>query len=201
MHTVNLLTRLVENHQILVYLIVYLGSVFEGEFFLISTGILIHLGALNFWFALLFVLLGGISKTFAGYALGEFLYERFNHNRFFKYIQKRVYNIFPKFKEKPFWSIFVSKFIVGANNIVIIFSGYEKIDYKKFLKAEILAITIWAPLLLSLGYFFSYTAFHISRDIWRFFIIVLVLYIIFVLFDKLVSWIYELFEEFYNESR
>lgn len=201
MHTVNLLTRLVEHHQILAYGIIYLGLIFEGEFFLISTGILVHLGALNFWFSLFFILLGGLSKTFIGYALGKFLFKKFNYHKFFKYIQKRVYNILPKFKTKPFWSIFISKFIIGANNIVIIFSGYEKIDYKKFLKAEISATAIWAPFLLSLGYFFSYTALHVSREIWKFLIVVLILYIIFVLFDKLVSWLFELFEEFYDENQ
>lgn len=201
MHTVNLLTSLVENNQILVYLMIYSGLVLEGEFFLISVGILIYLGALNPWLTVLFVFAGGLSKTFIGYALGEFLYKKFNHHRFFKYIQKRVYNILPGFKTKPFLSIFISKFIFGANNIVIIFSGYEKINYKKFLKAEILAMMIWAPLLISLGYFFSYTALHVSSEIWKFLIVVLALFAIFILFDKFVSWLYELFEEFYNEPR
>ena len=89
-------------------------------------------------------------------------------------------------KSNPFWSIFVSKFIIGTNYIVIIFSGYEKIDYKKYLKAEISSIIIWAPFLLSVGYFFSYTALRISREIWKFSLIVLILFIIFILFDKLV---------------
>jgi membrane protein DedA with SNARE-associated domain len=90
---------------------------------------------------------------------------------------------------------------MGANNIVIIFCGYEKINYKKFLKAEIIATAIWAPLLLTLGYIFSYTALHVSREIWRFSMVILVLFIIFILFDKLVSWVYELFEEFYDEQK
>jgi membrane-associated protein len=199
MHTINFLIRLVEHHQVLTYALIYIGIIFEGEFFLICTGILTHLGALNFGFALLFVLLGGLSKTLIGYALGEFLFKKFNHNKFSKYIQKRVYRILPGFKIKPFWSIFVSKFIMGANHLVIIFSGYEKIDFRKFLKAEISSTIIWAPLLLSIGYFFSYTALRVSHNVWKFLIVVLVLFIIFVLFDKLVSWLYELFEEFYDE--
>jgi len=197
MHTVNFLIRLVEYHQILAYGIIYLGLIFEGEFFIISTGILVHLGALNFWFSLLFLLLGGLSKTLLGYALGEFLFKKFNHHKIFKYMQKRVYNILPRFKTKPFWSIFISKFIMGANHVVIVFSGYEKINYRKFLKAEISSTIIWAPLLLSLGYLFSYTALHVSRQIWKFLLVVLILFIVFILFDKLVSWLYELFEEFY----
>jgi membrane-associated protein len=200
MHTVNLLIHLVEHHQILVYVVIYFGLVFEGEIFLISTGILAHLGALNFWVTLVFVLLGALSKTFIGYAFGEFLYKKFNHHKVFKYLQKRVYNILPRFKESPFWSIFVSKFIMGANYIVIIFSGYEKIDFKKFLKAEISSTVIWAPLLLSLGYFFSYTALHVSREIWKFLMVILILFVIFILFDKLVSWLYEVFEEFYADQ-
>ena len=200
MHTVNFLIRLVEHHQILVYGVIYLGLIFEGEFVVISAGILSHLGALNLYFSLLFILLGSLSKTFLGYALGEFLYKKFNNHKFFRYIQKRVYSVLPRFKTKPFWSIFISKFIIYANNITIIFSGYEKIDYKKFLKAEISATVIWAPVLLSLGYFFSYTALHVSREIWKFLLVVLILFIIFILFDKLVSWLYELFEEFYDEK-
>ena len=200
MHTVYFLIRLVEHHQVLAYGIIYLGLIFEGEFFVISTGILAHLGALNFWFSLLFILLGALSKTFIGYAFGEFLYKKFNRHKVFTYLERRVRNILPRFKEKPFWSIFVSKFIMGANYIVIIFSGYEKIDYKKYLQAELSSIAIWAPLMLSLGYFFSYTALHITREIWKFMLVILILFIIFILFDKLVSWLYEIFEEFYEDK-
>jgi membrane-associated protein len=200
MHTVFFLIRLVEHHQILTYGIIYLGIIFVGEFFVICTGIFTHLGALNFWVALCFVFLGGLSKTLIGYALGEFLFEKFNHHKFFKYIQKRVYSILPGFKTKPFWSIFISKFIMGANHIVIIFSGYEKIDYKKYLKAEIYSTIIWAPLLLLVGYFFSYAALSVSHNIWKFIVVILALFTIFIIFDKLVSRLYELFEELYNEN-
>lgn len=201
MHTVNLLSQLVENHQILAYGLIYLGLIFEGEFFLISTGILAHLGALSFWFALLFIVLGGISKTFLGYALGEYLYKKFNKNNVFLYVQKRVYNVFPRFKTKPFWSVFISKFIMGINYLVVIFCGYEKVNYKEFLKAEISSTLIWAPSLLALGYFFGYTALHVSREIWKFTMVIIVLFIIFFAFDKFVTWLYEVFEEFYNEKK
>ncbi len=199
MHTVKILSGIVENHQVLIYAIILLGIIFEGEFVIIFTGVLAHLGALNVFVAIIFILLGAFAKTFFGYALGQFLFKKFNHHRFFRYIQKRVYLLLPKFKTKPFWSIFISKFIIGANNVVIIFSGFEKINYKKYLKAEVLATVLWAPFLLSLGYIFSYTALQVSGEIWRFSMVVLVLVIMFILFDKLVSWIYELFEEYYND--
>jgi membrane protein DedA with SNARE-associated domain len=200
MHTVNLLTSLVGHHQILAYALIYLGIVFEGEFVVISVGILAHLGALNVWTALIFILLGGLSKTLLGYAIGQFLFRKFNHNSFFKYINKRVKSFMPRFRSRPFWSIFISKFILGANHIVILFCGFEKVNYRKYLKAEISSTIIWAPLFLFLGYFFSYTALHISREIWRFSMIVLLLIIVFIIFDKMVGWLYELFEEFQDEN-
>ncbi|MEI6580592.1 MAG: VTT domain-containing protein [bacterium] len=201
MHTVKLLTTLVIHHQVLVYVIIFFGLIFEGEVVLISTGILSHLGALNVWFALCFILIGGFSKTLLGYHIGKIIHDKWHETRALKYIEKRVLNIMPHFNQKPFWSIFISKFIFGVNSMVIIFSGYENVNYKKYLKAEISATLIWAPLLLSLGYFFSFTALHVSKEIWRFSLVILILMILFFLFDKLIGWIYEIFEEFYDETK
>ncbi|HBA46010.1 hypothetical protein A2W67_03445 [Candidatus Nomurabacteria bacterium RIFCSPLOWO2_02_40_28] len=197
MYTINFLANLVENHQILVYALIFLGIIIEGEFILLCTGVLVHLGALNFYFALPFVFMAGFCKTFLGYSIGSLMQDKWNHTKFFKYIEKRVSNIMPHFKQKPFWSIFISKFIM-INHFVIVFAGYQKINFKKYLKAELLSTVIWAPGLILLGYFFSYTAISVSHEIWRFLMIVLVLIIAFVLFDKLVSRIYEIFEEFYH---
>jgi len=84
---------------------------------------------------------------------------------------------------------------------VIIFAGFKKINYQEYLKAEISSTVIWAPLLLFLGFSFSYAALHISRDISRFSLVILIFVIGYVLFDKLVGWFYELFEEFYADQK
>ena len=198
MDVVNLITGIVENHQIWAYIIILFGMVIEGEVTAISAGILTHLGVLSFPVALVFIFLGGLGKTILGYALGQYLHRRFNSNKFFMYVKKKVESVVPRFKEKPFWSIFISKFIIGANHLVILYSGYEGVNYRKYLKAEILATAIWAPTVLSLGYFFSYTALQVSRDIWQFSMIVLILFILFVAFDKLAGILYEFFEEYKN---
>ncbi len=200
MDTINILTHLIENYEWLVYFFIFFGLIIEGEFILLATGIFFHLGALDIYYALFFIILGLASKTLLGYLLGSTLQMRWNHTRFLKYIEKRVLSVMPHFKRKPFWSIFISKFIIGVNNIVIIFSGYQKIDFRKYLKAEFFSTIIWAPTLILLGYVFSFTAIHVSREIWRFSAIVIVLTILFMLFDRLVGWIYEIFEEFYDNA-
>ena len=200
MHTVNILTQLVESNLVLAYFLIFLITIVEGEIVSISAGILVLLGALNFWIALGCIFLGGMIKTFFGYFLWRSLHQRFNDHRIFKFIERRVLLVMPHFKQKPFWSIFISKFIM-VNHLVILFAGYHNIDFKKYLRAEVSSTLFWAPGLMLLGYFFSYTAIRASNEIWNFSMLILIFMILFVLFDKLVSWLYELFEEFYNESR
>ncbi len=199
MDTVQVLTNLVENHQIWAYLIIFFGLIFEGEIIVIMAGVLSYLGALNFWISLAFIIFGGLVKTFSCYYLGTLLYKRYYNNKVFQYIERRVFYFMPRFKEKPFWSIFISKFIMGVNYLIIIFSGYHKISLKIFLKAEIISTVIWAPALLSLGFFFSQTAISVSREIGKFSLVVFVLVVIFLLFDKIISSFYTFYEYFKNE--
>ena len=200
MHTVKILTNLVEYHQVLAYLAIYIGLIVEGEFVVISTGIMAHLGALNFWFSLFFIMAGGLTKTFLGYQIGKIVHNKWQDCTIVKFVERRVNTIMPRFKQKPFWSIFASKFIMGFNNAVILFSGFLKVNYKQYLKAEFSSTVIWAPLLMCLGFFFSYTALHVSKEISKFSLVVLLLVIAYIVFDKFVGWLYELFEEFYGEK-
>ncbi|PIZ86370.1 hypothetical protein COX94_00365, partial [Candidatus Nomurabacteria bacterium CG_4_10_14_0_2_um_filter_33_9] len=178
MHTVQVLNHLVENNQILAYLLIFLGLIFEGEIVVITTGILSYLGALNFWVSLAFILAGGLVKAFGGYYLGGLLHRKFSQHNFFRYLERRVLYFMPRFNQKPFWSIFISKFIMGVNYLIVIFSGYNKINFKTFAKAEILSTFIWAPALLSLGFFFSQTALSYSKEISRFSLVIFLFLIV-----------------------
>ncbi|MCX6752803.1 MAG: hypothetical protein NTW62_00440 [Candidatus Nomurabacteria bacterium] len=198
MHTVNLLKHLVEGHEVLAYAVIFLGIVFEGEFIIISTGILAFVGALNIYSAFIFILCGGIGKTFLGYYIGNVIEKKWKHTKFVKYLERRVSHVMPRFEERSFWSIFISKFILGINNIIIIFSGFKKVPLRIYLKAEFISTLIWAPSFFFLGYFFGFTALNISHEIWRFLLIVLMLVISFIAFDRLIAWLYEVFEEFFN---
>lgn len=196
MHTVQFLRHLVEDNQILAYFLIFLGLIFEGEITLISAGVLSHLGALDFWTSLGVIFAGGMIKTFLGYYVGLYLHKKYNGNKFFTYVERRVLYLIPRFKQRPFWSIFLSKFIMGVNYLVVIFSGYQRINLKTYLKAEILSTVTWAPLLLSMGYFFSYTALHISRDVGKFLLVIVAFTVAFLLIDKLVGVIFGIFEQF-----
>src|SRR3989339_307481 len=184
MHTVQVLNHLIQDNQVLAYILIFLGLIFEGEIVVITTGVLSYLGVLNFWISLSFILAGGMAKTFGGYYLGGFLYKKYSHHSFFRYLEKRVLFFMPRFEKKPFWSIF--------------FSGYRKINFKTYFKAEIFSTVIWAPLLLYLGFYFSQTALSYSKEISRFSLAIFILLVIFLLFDKLAASFYRIFEYLKN---
>ncbi|MBY0376590.1 hypothetical protein K2P96_01285 [Patescibacteria group bacterium] len=196
MHVVHILNQLVEHHQGWAYLVIYLGLIFEGEVVVICASILATLGALNFYMVLSFVIGGMVTKVFSFYYLGIYLKAKFHRKKIVQYIEKKVSYIMPNFEKKPFWSIFLSTFIMGAGYVVMLFSGYKKVDFKTYLKAEFLSIIIWAPLMLFLGYFFGYTALSITKEFSKFSLIVILLVLGFVFFDKFISWLYRTFIDF-----
>lgn len=198
MHTVQVLKFLVNDHQILAYFIIFLGIILEGEIVVITTGILANLHAIDFWWSLSFIIIGGMVKSIGCYYIGMFVYKKYYKHKFFIYLEKRVLYFMPRFNKKPFWSIFLSKFIMGVNYLVLIFSGYKKINFKTYMQAEILSTIIWAPLLLSLGFFFSQTALSYSKELSRFSLAIFLLLVVFLLFDKLVAFLYRIFEYFKN---
>ena len=200
MNSVHILNHLVWDHQVLAYLLIFIGLIVEGEVVVITAGVLSYLGALDFWLALCFILAGGMVKTFGGYYLGVILQEKYSQANFLKYLKKRVLYFMPRFRERPFWSIFVSKFIMSVNYWVIIFAGFNKIKFKTYLKAEVLSTIIWAPLLLSIGFFFSERALAFSKEIGKFSLAIFFFLVIFLFFDKLVAFFFRIFEYFKNSD-
>jgi membrane protein DedA with SNARE-associated domain len=101
----------------------------------------------------------------------------------------------PHFNDKPFWSIFISRFFVfGIGWITLIFSGFKKVPLRVYVKAEAFSLLVWSILILALGFSFGYTALSISRDVRNFFGIILLFFILFFILEKVVAFIIELFE-------
>lgn len=192
MNTVNLLANFMSGNEVLAYVLVFLGLIIEGEIVILFAGILAHLGGLDFKSLFLVGALSLATKAFLGYHLGSYLRDRFPDNRFFQYIENKILYFLPSFKEKPFWSIFISKFIYGINHLAIVLSGFLKIDFKTFFKAEFSASIIWLLEFLALGYFFSYYAIGITKDIRKFTLLVLGFVVAFILLERFITFLFQL---------
>ncbi|MBP6926590.1 MAG: hypothetical protein KBB70_02745 [Candidatus Pacebacteria bacterium] len=188
------ITEFVQHHQMAGYLMVFLGVLIEGELTLIITGVLAHIGAFTFGEAYMVSLAGGMTKTLFGYRIGRFLRRKYPKSRFFRFVVRKVLSILPKFKEKPFWSIFISKFIFGVNNLVLIFSGFAKVRRSVYYRAELISNAALCFLAIGLGYIFSIAALNISHDIRKFMLLFLVFLVGFFIVQRIIHFIIEVAE-------
>ena len=182
-------------HPLLAYGALFIGVFWEGEFVLITAGILVHLKIFLLWPTIVIAVLAAVAKTLAGYYLGRFLGKVFPKSGLLKYFERRVFYYLPRFKERPFWSIFASKFIYGVNNATLVFSGYVRANFKTYCTAEAISSVIWLGGMFILGNFFSATAQSISHNLRYFTLIILLLVIGFMILQRTLSLIIEILEE------
>lgn len=195
MLTINLIRHFASDNAMVVYLLIVLGMIIEGEVVVVIAGIFAHLGSLNIYWIILFIVLGGVIKSTLVYSIGYYLQKKHSNNKFLCKTEKRINYFLPNFLNKPFLSIFLSRFLIlGMHWFALLFAGYKKIKLKTYIKAEVVSLIIWSTIMLSVGYFTSLTALSISHDVRKFLIVVLVCFILFFLVEKIIAFIIELFE-------
>ena len=190
----------VNAHSILAYVALFLGVFWEGEISLIIAGILVHLEVLSPTLTVSIAVMAALSKTIFGYYLGEYIGDKFPNSGFLKFFERKVLYFLPRFKEKPFWSIFLSKCIYGVNNATLVFAGYIGVDFKKYFKAELVSSLLWFGVMFGLGLFFSATALAWNSGIRMFFLTILIFIIIFMFIQKIINLFIEIFEEIDSEN-
>ncbi|MCC6323798.1 VTT domain-containing protein [Candidatus Nomurabacteria bacterium] len=201
MLTLNTLGNFVEYHAFAAYVLIILGVIIEGEIVVIIAGIFAYLGFINIFVAFMATIFGGLSKSAIGYMIGYFLNKNHSHRSLIKRAENRITYFLPQFREKPFWSIFISRFFIfGLNWFTLIFSGYMNVKIKTYIRAEVASLVLWACGMLALGYFVSHTALSISRDIRKFLGIILLFFIAFFIFQKFVSFCIDQYEDRYRNK-
>ncbi len=193
MLTLSYIRHFVELHAEIAYILIVLGVIIEGEIVVVIAGIFSHLGSLNIFISFIATMIGGGAKSVIGYSLGYYLQKHHSGRPIISQAERRVNYFLPRFSEKPFWSICVSRFLIlGFHWFSLLFSGYKKIKLRTFAEAELASLLVWSVAVLSLGYFFSFTALSISRDIRKFIVIIFLFFIAFFVLEKIIAFIIEM---------
>ncbi len=191
--TLSHIGNFVELHADIVYFLIVLGVIIEGEIAVILAGIFSHLGSLNIFIVFIVTMIGGALKSVLGYCIGAYLQKHHSGKSFIKYAEYRINYFLPRFSERPFWSMFVSRFLIlGFHWFTLLFAGYKRIKLRTFAEAELVSLLVWSTSVLALGYFFSYTALLISRDIRKFIVIIFLFFLAFFVLEKIVAFIIEI---------
>ncbi len=195
MLSLNYIRHFVEMHADVAYILITLGVIIEGEIVVIIAGIFAHLGSLNIFIAFIATMIGGGAKSVIGYGLGYYLQKHHSGQPIIRQAERKVHYFLPRFAERQFWSVFLSRFfILGFHWFSLLFSGYKKIKPRIFAEGELASLLVWSSSILAIGYFFSYTALSISRDIRKFIIIIFFFFIAFFVLEKIIAFIIELVE-------
>lgn len=184
--TIEHIIPFVEAHRYTGYFLLFVAMLLEGEAFLIIAGMLAHLGAFDlgdvFWIAFLGVFLGNLIWYYVALNLSDKNYMRGIVTR----AQGIVLHFLPQFRERPFKSIFFSKFIYGANRATVIVSGFIKVKFRTFFEAESLASIVWVLLYGTVGYFFGYLAIQMTHKAAYFALLILAFVVGFILLRRYV---------------
>ncbi len=182
-------------HVLLSYCVLFFFIFLEGEIALIIGGIFVHLGILSLWVTILLTIVAAFCKMFAGYGFGAYLGRKYPNSKFFKYIERKILYFLPHFRERPFWSIVLSKFIYGVNNAALLFSGYVQADFGVYMRAEMLSSLVWLGAMFGLGLFFSASALAISHNFHAFSMLIILFVIGFIILHRILNLVIEIVED------
>ena len=147
------------------YAFVFLGTILEGEFVLLSAAFLSYLGVLNFWLVLIIGFLGAVIGDNIWYWIGRKQGTGFL-NKYGKYLlltSVRMEKLKLLFLKHSMKTIFLSRFLFGTRIGSALFAGAMGMPKAQFRKANITGGAVWAVLTTSIGYIFG-SSFIVLRE-------------------------------------
>ncbi|OGC82733.1 MAG: hypothetical protein A2788_00385 [Candidatus Abawacabacteria bacterium RIFCSPHIGHO2_01_FULL_46_8] len=150
------LIDLIQNYG---YLIVFLGSVLEGESMLLAGSFTASLGLLNFFWVIISAFFGAIIGDNLTYLIGKKGGRPFL-DRFGKYVfltPKRQKHLDHHFKNHGGKTMFITRFVWGSRLATTLLAGALGMNYRQFVTYNCLSAAIWATLIGTLGFLFGHS--------------------------------------------
>lgn len=133
-------------------LAVFLCAIVENDVTFILTGVIVHLSTMHPVPAIVAGLAGALLHDSIWFGLGHWRSETVRSHRVYRRVGPAVERLAARFGP---WELFVCRFIYGTRTPSLVFWGVQRLSVTTFLLIEILALTLWATVLVALGYFLS----------------------------------------------
>jgi len=153
--------------QFLIYTLIALAMLIEGEIFLLVAGSLVHLGLLDFWWLALAAILGTWTSDLVWYELGRRYGEKIVNccGKWFLLTPERFLKIKEIISRRGIWLVLVSKFSYGLNHAFMMAAGTVRFSFRRFLKYQLVVSALWVFIFISLGRFFASGLATIEKDV------------------------------------
>lgn len=189
--SIYLFTNFVLDHRYLGYTVLFLAMIIEGEVLLIVAGMLARLKSFDLGDVLWISFAGVIIGDVLWYALGILTSSSKRFSLLVQHAEKSVHAILPRFQQRPFQSIMLSKFIYGANHATLIMSGVMRVKFSTFIKAETIASFVWVAIYAVAGYMFGHAALAVTHKAIRFMLVAALFVVGFIFIQRWVGNYYE----------
>lgn len=148
------------SHQTFAYLIIFVGMMIEGDVLLFTAGFLANRGIFDVITLLIIIFSGVILGDNLWYIFGEIIKKE---SYLYGFIERLTLPFDEHLKNRTIRTIFIAKFAYGFYRPLLLRAGSQNLSFKKFIKADVFASTVWIFLIGGLGYISSASFFIIRR--------------------------------------
>lgn len=150
------------------YVLIFIGSYVEGSAVMMATGLLWHVGTVDFWPAYLALLLGDVLSDTMWYSIGRYaarpFLARFGH--LFNMAPEIIEKIERRFNHHHTKILIISKLTMGFGLAVPILTtaGIMHVPFSRYIAINIIGGVIWILFLMGIGYYFGNLLVYIPKD-------------------------------------
>ncbi|MEP6670970.1 MAG: hypothetical protein ABJF10_17555 [Chthoniobacter sp.] len=150
----------------------FLLALLENDVSFIAIGVVARLGdgdpstpdEFNLYTALIAAIGGALIHDTFWFVIGHQHSEWFKSSKVYLRIGPAVERLAARFGP---WEIFFARFVYGTRNPTSVFWGIHHLPYAKFAGIELLALTLWGSLLVTVGFHFTSLALKIIGRVER----------------------------------
>jgi len=133
------------------YTLIGLALIFEGDGALFTSAFLTAGGFFDIGDMIILVFFSVFFGDLMWYFIGRKYISRFP--KIARAVDKFARPFDRRISDNPIRTLIITKFLYGAHHSVLIRMGMNKIDLKKFIKGEFIALPIWIFIVGGMGYF------------------------------------------------
>lgn len=150
------------------YILIFLGSFFEGSAVMMTTGLLWHVGTVTFWPAYGALMAGDVLSDIAWYFIGHFaarpFFARWGH--FIGATPLVIEKVERRFHKYHTRILIISKLTMGLGlaAVILTVAGMLRVPFVRYLTINVLGGFVWVLFLMSVGYYFGNFLQYIPKD-------------------------------------
>lgn len=165
------------------YILLFIGTLFEGPVIMLSSGFLYKLGSFDFLPMYIALVFGDFTADIGWYCLGRFGTRDvlFKYGHFLGITRDVLEKVEERFRRYHLKILIISKLTMGFgfSLVVLIVAGMFKVPFKNYVILNLIGGFIWTAFLITIGYFLGNIYTMISGPAKIIFILVAFLVVVF----------------------